>query len=136
MGSSVANPDYPDTDPNPVVYLPPLAVPSFPFAYGEHLDRHEAGRQPRSTSAVSQADDRPITADAGGPYAGTEGVPIVFDASGTTVGCGTPPYHWEFSDGGSADGAQPSHTFADNGTYTGTVTANRGRAAAIPRRSR
>ena len=32
VGSSVANPDYPDTDPNPVVYLPPLAVPSFPFA--------------------------------------------------------------------------------------------------------
>ena len=25
VGSSVANPDYPDTDPNPVVYLPPLA---------------------------------------------------------------------------------------------------------------
>ena len=53
-------------------------------------------------------------------------MPIAFDASGSTVGCGNAAYHWEFSDGGSADGAQPSHTFADNGTYTGTVTVTEG----------
>ena len=39
VGTSVANPEYPDTDPNPVVYLPPLAVPSFPFATVNTTDR-------------------------------------------------------------------------------------------------
>ena len=32
------------------------------------------------------------------------------------------PLHWEFSDGGTADGATPHHTFADDGTYSGTLT--------------
>jgi hypothetical protein len=73
-----------------------------------------------------QADDRPITADAGGEYSGTEGVPVSLDGSASTVGCGNPTYHWTFSDGGSADGVQPSHVFADNGNYTGTLTVTEG----------
>ena len=30
---------------------------------------------------------------------------------------------WDFSDGGVAFGPHPSHTFADNGHYTGQLTA-------------
>src|SRR4051812_37045577 len=123
-GSSIPNPDPFDTD-HPVISLPPLAQPSFAFAAVDTTIPMSGSGAKFDLGAV-QADDRPMTADAGGPYTGTEGVPVAFDASGTTVGCGTPSFHWQFSDGGSADGAQPGHTFADNGSYTGTVTATEG----------
>lgn len=125
VGASVANPAYPDTDPNPVVDLPPVAQPTFPFAA---VNTTIPMRGPGATFdlGVVQADDQPITADGGGPYGGVEAVPIAFDGSATSGGCGSAALHWEFSDGGSADGVQPSHTFADNGTYTGTVTATVG----------
>jgi PKD repeat protein len=122
-GTSVANPAYPASDPNPVVYLPPLS-PSFAFA---PVATTIAMSGPGTTFDLGGvlADDQPVTADAGGPYAGTEGTAITFQGS-TTANCGAPTLHWEFSDGGSADGAQPSHVFADNGTYTGTLTATKG----------
>ncbi len=95
----------------------PLASPSFPFAaYDTTLALSSTGITV-DLGAV-QADDSPITAVAGGPYAGVEGSPITFDGSGSTSGCGNAAYHWTFSDGGSADGVQPTHTFADNGSRT------------------
>jgi PKD repeat protein len=125
VGTSIDNPAYPATDPNPLIYLPPLATPQFPFAT---VNTTAAMSGPGATFdfGAVQADDRPITADAGGPYSATEGVPVSFDGSATTVGCGSAAYHWTFSDGGSADGVQPSHTFADNGSYTGTLTVTEG----------
>jgi PKD repeat protein len=125
VGSSIDNPAYPDTDPNPIVYLPPLAQPTFPFATVD-TTIPMSGAGPAFDLGGVQPDDRPITADAGGPYSGVEGSPIAFDASGTTVGCGSPSYQWTFSDGGSADGVQPTHTFSDNGTYSGTLTVSEG----------
>jgi len=125
VGTSIDNPAYPATDPNPLVYLPPVVMPTFPFAT-VNTSVAMSGSGVAFDFGGVQADDRPITADAGGPYTGTEGAPIAFDASGTTVGCGSPAYHWTFSDGGSADGAQVNHTFADNGSYTGTLTVTEG----------
>ncbi len=52
-----------------------------------------------------------------------EGVPVAFDGSGTTALCGPATLRWDFSDGGVAFGPHPFHTFADNGAYSGLLTA-------------
>lgn len=70
-----------------------------------------------------QANNIPPTADAAGPYAGSEGSPVTLDGSGSTSICGTPTLRWDFSDGGVAFGPSPQHTFADNGVYSGQLTA-------------
>lgn len=58
-------------------------------------------------------------------YTGNEGSPVQFDASATTSVCpGTLTYVWDFSDGGRAYGAQPQHTFTDNGLYSGLLTVS------------
>jgi PKD repeat protein len=70
------------------------------------------------------ADNFPPVADSTSPlYAGKEGTPIQFNGNGSTDNCGTPTLVWQFSDGGIAFGPEPKHTFADNGTYTGLLTA-------------
>ena len=70
-----------------------------------------------------QANNTPPTiTSVGGPYVGTEGTPIQFGASATSV-CGAPTLSWLFSDGGVAFGANPQHTFVDNGVYSGLLTA-------------
>jgi hypothetical protein len=120
VGTSIADPIHP----NQIVYQPPTASPSFGFA-PVTTTVPMSGAGTTADLGPVLADDHPVTADAGGPYSGTEGTPITFDG-GATAGCGTPSLHWEFSDGGSADGATPSHAFADDGTYTGTLTATDG----------
>ena len=69
------------------------------------------------------------TANANGPYTGTEGSAVAFssvgssDIDGTIVG-----YSWSFGDGATSAAANPSHTYALAGTYTVslTVTDNQG----------
>ncbi len=56
---------------------------------------------------------------------GNEGTPINLTATATD-NCGTPTLRWDFSDGGVAFGASVYHTFTDNGTYSGLVTATDG----------
>jgi hypothetical protein len=65
------------------------------------------------------------TVDAGGPYSGNEGSPIQFSAAGSTSPCGLAnlDFVWHFSDGGTAYGVSPPHTFHGPGVYTGQVTA-------------
>jgi PKD repeat protein len=70
-----------------------------------------------------QANNIPPTVDAGGPYAGNEGSPITFDGSGSSSICGFPTLRWDYSDGGVAFGKSPKHTFTDDGTYSGLLTA-------------
>ena len=125
VGSSIDNPDYPATDPNPLIYQPPTTTTSFPFTTVNTTIAMSGAGATFDLGAV-QADDSPISAVAGGPYTGVEGSPITFDGSGSTFGCGNATYDWTFGDGGSATGAQPTHTFADNGTYHGTLTVTEG----------
>jgi PKD repeat protein/N-acetylneuraminic acid mutarotase len=64
-------------------------------------------------------------ANAGGPYTGIEGSAVALNASASSDPDGDPlTYDWNFGDGASSvnGGATPSHTYADNGTYTVTVT--------------
>jgi PKD repeat protein len=62
------------------------------------------------------------------PTNGTEGNPIQLGVTGTGPGgslsnCGTAglTFNWSFDDGGTATGQNPQHTFAEEGTHTGTV---------------
>jgi DNA/RNA endonuclease G (NUC1) len=74
-----------------------------------------------------EAKDQPPVARLSAPASSTEGSLVSFDASGTTdADAGDViTYKWSFGDGtGSvfAD-AQPTHTYANDGVYTVTVTA-------------
>jgi PKD repeat protein len=73
-------------------------------------------------------------ASAGGTYSGTIGQNVPFhgnnsyDPDGTIVS-----YSWNFSDGGSASGINPTHAYTANGSYTLTltVTDNLGAQASV-----
>ena len=66
----------------------------------------------------------PPVADAGpSPHTAVEGIPVQFDGTGSSSICGFPALSWTFSDGGTATGPKPFHTFAEEGTYSGTLTA-------------
>ena len=72
-----------------------------------------------TTATISNLDP---TAEAGGPYSGTEDTPINFTGSATDPGSDTLTYTWNFGDGSSGSGASPSHTYAQDGSYTATLT--------------
>jgi PKD repeat protein len=64
----------------------------------------------------------PPTADAGGPYLGSFGLPVTFNGSGSTDPDGDPlTYAWDFGDGGTGAGVNPTHTYSFSGTYTVTL---------------
>ena len=66
------------------------------------------------------------TANAGADKSANEASSVSFTGT-TTGGIGTLTYSWDFGDGGTADGSlTPSHTFADNGVYTVTLTVTDG----------
>jgi len=60
----------------------------------------------------------PPIADAGGPYLGDEGYPVIFDGTGSSDPDGDLLiYAWGFGDGDTGTGATTTHTYANNGTY-------------------
>jgi hypothetical protein len=72
--------------------------------------------------------NQPPTASAGGSYSGLEGAAISFDGSASTDADGqTLTFDWDFGDGSAhGSGATPVHVYADNGTYTITLTVDDG----------
>ncbi|WP_257155893.1 PQQ-dependent sugar dehydrogenase [Streptomyces sp. Ru87] len=48
---------------------------------------------------------------------------VQFSAEATDADGDDISYRWDFGDGGTAESADPSHTYRENGTYTATVTA-------------
>lgn len=57
-----------------------------------------------------------------------EGFPIAITAIGSLdPDHGHLTFHWDFGDGGTADGYQVVHTYADNGVYTVTLTVTNSR---------
>jgi PKD repeat protein len=67
--------------------------------------------------------DRPPIVNAGGPYTGTEGTSIAFSSLGSSdPDGGTLTYRWEFGDGTASTSANPTKTYADNGTFIVTLT--------------
>ena len=62
------------------------------------------------------------------------GVPVAFDASGSTDFDGTiASYSWDFGDGSTGSGAKPTHTYSNDDDYTVklTVTDDKGVAASM-----
>ncbi len=71
----------------------------------------------------------PPVAEANGPYSGSTTGPIAFSSSGSFDSDGTiASYSWDFGDGGSSTSANPSYTYASDGSYSAslTVTDNSG----------
>ena len=74
-------------------------------------------------NAISERIDQPPVADANGPYTGTEGVAITFDGSGSSDPDGTiVSYLWDFGDGGTSTGQNPTYAYSQAGSYTVTLT--------------
>jgi serine protease len=76
--------------------------------------------------------NNPPTADANGPYSGTEDIAIIaFDGSGSSdPDEDTLTYTWGFGDGTTSSGVNPSHTYLWGGTFTVTLTVSDGRGGA------
>ena len=64
-----------------------------------------------------------VIADPGGPYNGQEGSVIHFNGSGSQDAL---TYSWNFGDGNTGTGVSPTHTYADDNTYTVTLTCTNG----------
>jgi hypothetical protein len=75
------------------------------------------------------ADQDPPVANPGGgagnTYPGTEGAAVAFNgAASSDPHCGPPTLSWVFGDSSPAQsGATPTHTYLEEGTYNGTLTA-------------
>jgi len=70
-------------------------------------------------------EEQPPVADANGPYAGTAGTPVLFDASGSwDPNDNIATYEWLFGDGTAVtvDTATVNHTYAVGGMYGVTLT--------------
>ena len=84
-----------------------------------------------TTATVTEVNDPP-TADPGGPYDGTEGTSVPFYGSGSSDPEGSPlNYAWDFGDGGTGSGTDPSHTYNAGGVYTVTLVVNDGDADSL-----
>lgn len=71
----------------------------------------------------------PPVAQANGPYNGTSTSPVAFSSAGSSDSDGTiTGYSWNFGDGNTSTSANPSHSYATDGSYTAslTVTDNNG----------
>lgn len=86
-----------------------------PTAYTEELFHICIGTYAASSSLA------PV-ANAGGPYAGTVNLPLVFDGTGSRDPDGTLlSYRWDFGDGFLGSGASVVHSYGDDAIYTVTL---------------
>jgi len=104
-------------------------VPSSATAKGQQWrfvvrpgDGTELGRY-QTSPTVTIASAPPI-ADAGGPYKARPGEEVTFDGSGSFDADGDllTAYLWDFGDGETGIGVNPTHTYTDSGTYIVTLT--------------
>jgi predicted outer membrane repeat protein len=72
-------------------------------------------------------------ANPGGPYLGAINTAIAFDGSASSDPDGDPlTYAWDFGDGVTGTGANPSHSYAAAGIYDVCLTVNDGLAGSDP----
>ncbi len=71
--------------------------------------------------------------DAGGPYSGPVGVPLVFNGSRSNDPDGDPlTFTWHFGDGMTGTGVNPQHAYPAEGTFFVTLVVNDGKASSFP----
>ncbi|MEW6332280.1 MAG: PKD domain-containing protein [Pseudomonadota bacterium] len=72
-------------------------------------------------------------ANAGGPYGAQKNQAVAFDGSRSTDGDYDPlTYSWNFGDGGSGSGVNPSHSYARGGVYSVSLVVNDGETDSAP----
>ena len=98
-----------------------------PFTVRVTVQDDDGGTGSASASVAVKV-NRPPVANAGPSVAGFEGAAVQFDGTGSSDPDGDVlTYTWTFGDGSAPEtGAQPSHTYADNGSYTVTLTVSDG----------
>jgi hypothetical protein len=75
---------------------------------------------------ITSGEHAPV-ASAGPNQTVNEGATVPFDGSGSSDADGDPlTFTWDFDDGSGATGRKPTHVFADNGTYTVTLSVSDG----------
>jgi PKD repeat protein len=78
-----------------------------------------------TTTATIGVGNLPPTADANGPYSGTVNVAVLFDGAGSSDPENGPlTYAWDFGDGSSGTGTNPTHSYSAVGTYNVTLTVS------------
>ena len=98
----------------------------FRIAYGDCQIEHEIIYVDYDENAI----DWPPIADAGGKYEGSVGTEIQFDGSNSiAVDNEIVSYEWDFGDGTTGEGMNPSHTYVKQGIYSVklTVTDSKGK---------
>ncbi|HEY6961517.1 MAG TPA: PKD domain-containing protein [Gaiellaceae bacterium] len=84
------------------------------------------GRGGTASAAIDVTiENVPPTADAGADLTGTWGVPVAFSGTATDpspVDAKSLAVQWSFGDGATSTDLQPTHVYADPGTYTATLT--------------
>lgn len=78
--------------------------------------------------------NRPPVADIGGPYTTSEGAIVTFDGTGSSDPDGDAvTFQWDFDGDGAADatGASPAWSFADDGSYSVSLTVSDGAASDV-----
>ena len=81
----------------------------------------------------TSAPNEPPTANANGPYSGTEDAPVDFNGSESYDPDGDAlTYHWDFGDGSTGTGESPTHIYTAGGTYNVTLIVNDGKANSLP----
>ncbi|TMA82411.1 MAG: tandem-95 repeat protein, partial [Deltaproteobacteria bacterium] len=91
---------------------------SFTFTATDGL----ATSAPATVSITVIQVNHPPTANAGGPYTGSVGVPVQFNGSGNDPDGNPITFAWTFGDGDTGSGPSPTHTYSAPGTYTVTLT--------------
>lgn len=75
-----------------------------------------------TTADITEVNDPPVSVP-GGPYSGVAGRPLQFNGSDSYDPDGNiAAYDWDFGDGSTGNGANPSHAYAGAGAYTVSLT--------------
>jgi subtilisin family serine protease/chitodextrinase len=82
---------------------------------------------------VTGLPNQPPVADPGGPYSGFRNQPVNFSGLRSNDSDGNPlTYQWDFGDGATGTGAQPTHAYSSSGAYTVTLVVSDGLAQSAP----
>ncbi len=96
-----------------------------PGTYTVSCTVSDGDQDERTTLSVQIVNAPPVFTEVEVP-AGDEGAELIFRASAEDPGGDAVSYSWDFGDGATAEGAEVSHAYADDGEYTVTAVASDG----------